>query len=113
MKVAAGFSVFLLLSAFICCLQAKLIQIPVEGRLQRDFTDTEIIKVVKITGKLMYNGTSEKLGEFLQHLKRVVYKRRLAKCIKVFGSENICQNKANFYIWAQQMAKEIMTGTMA
>ena len=96
-----------------CFFQMVVSKIAVEGRLQRDFTNTEIIKVVKITGNLMSAGNGRKLNEFLQQLKALVYKRRLAKCMKVFGSENICQNKANFYIWAQQMARKIMSGEMA
>ena len=111
MNVSSGTLVVLIISSWLFNTMANTIR--VEDRLQRDFSDMEIIKVVKITGNLISAGNGQKLEDFLRNLRKVVYKRRLAKCVKVFGSESICQNKANFYIWAQQMAKEIMSGEMA
>ena len=83
----------------------------VHQRLLKDLTKVEISRVVKVTRQLISTGDKRRLVKFLQHLQKIVYKRRLEKCVKVFASENICQNNANFYIWAQNVAKEIMDGT--
>ena len=82
----------------------------VNQRLLQDLSKDEISRVVYITRQLISIGDKRRLLKFLQHLQGIVYKRRLAKCIKIFSSQNICQNNANFYIWAQNLAKDIMDG---
>ena len=76
----------------------------------RDFTNIEIFNLVKMTGKLMATGNEEKLDDFLQKVRQVVYERRLAKCMKILGSKMICQDNVNFFIWAKNIAKKIMAG---
>ena len=82
----------------------------VHERLLRDLSKDEIKRVVKMTRQFISTGDKFRLLNFLHKLQRIVYKRRLAKCVKIFASENICQNNANFYIWARKLAKEIMNG---
>ena len=82
----------------------------VQQRLLRDLSREELLRVFNITKQLISIGDKRRLVKFLQYFQKLVYKRRLEKCIKLFSSQNICQNNANFYIWAQNMAKEIMSG---
>ena len=82
----------------------------VPRRLVQDFSHEEFAKVVAMTRQLMVNGSSTELQGFLFQLKQIVYKRRLAKCIRILGSKPICENNVRFYIWAQKLAKKIMAG---
>ena len=82
----------------------------IHQRLLRDLSNDEIVQVVKTTKQLMSTGSDMLLQIFLKDLQQTVYKRRLEKCVKIFGSENICQNNAKFYIWARTLAKRIMSG---
>ena len=82
----------------------------IHQRLLNDLSRVEISRVVKVTRQLISTGDKRRLVKFLQYFQKIIYKRRLEKCIEIFSSQNICQNNANFYIWAQNMAKEIMSG---
>ena len=75
-----------------------------------DFSYDEAVEIVEITKNFMATGKMKKLDRFFHKLRKIVYRRRLGKCIKLLGSENICRNKVRFYIWAQQLAQSIMAG---
>ena len=108
MNLARNVTILLMLSTFV--MQTIANKVTVDDRLLRDFSNVEAFKVMKITKRIMATGDKPKLDKFLRSIRKFVYKRRLAKCVKLFGSKSICQNKANFYVWAQMLAKTIMSG---
>ena len=109
-KMLLKFSIICFFALFFGSQTMAIKTAEVHEKLLQDLSKDEIVKVVKVTRNLMASGSGSQLLKFLQQLQKIVYKRRLAKCVKILGSENICENNAKFYIWARNLAKGIMAG---
>lgn len=79
-------------------------------RYEHDLTKTEVAFYAIKFQQLLEAGQISKLVALNRRVKGIIYQRRLSKCIKEFQSRDICENKRNFYIWVQMLAKNVMDG---
>ena len=47
---------------------------------------------------------------YKQLIEQYVHHKRMAKCLRHFGSRLVCENNTTWFMWAQLLAKDIMSG---
>lgn len=79
--------------------------------LQRHFITKNLSFAEAMVNKMIKAKDVKGLAQLIQGTKRMsIERQRLAKCVAQLGSASICKNEVSFYLWAQLLAKEIMSG---
>ena len=47
---------------------------------------------------------------YKQMIEQYIYQKRMAKCLRHFGSRLVCENNTTWFMWAQLLARDIMNG---
>ena len=88
----------------------NLVENPSIEELSQNLSNEELFKaLLKMVQTLIKAGKMDKVAEISDQLRNLQKKARLDRCLRAFGSQAICSGNSPFYMWAQVVAKDIVS----
>ena len=93
-------------------LEATIAEMNSLGDWKRDVfnTDEEARDFVRLIQHFALAKDVDSLVQLRTWYMNTLFATRMKRCIRLLHSRGVCENNVGFYIWAQLLAKDIMSG---